>query len=151
MVIDNKDFYLDLLLYHRKLRRLVAVELKLGDFEPAHKGQLEMYLRWLDKHEREPGEEAPIGLILCEKAGPEQIELLQLDRGDIRVAEYITAQLPPELLQRRLRQAVQQGKEQLALQDAETDSAAMMEQEFPSAKVADGDADAEEEVCPDDH
>lgn len=120
MVIDNEDFYLDLLLYHRKLRRLVAIELKLGKFEPAHKGQLELYLRWLDKHEREPGEEAPIGLILCEKAGPEQIALLQLDRGDIRVAEYITAHLPPDLLQRRLQQAVRQGKEQLALRDIDT-------------------------------
>lgn len=131
MTIDGKDFALDLLLYHRKLRRLVAIELKLGEFEAAHKGQLEMYLRWLDKHEREPGEEAPIGLILCEKAGPEQIELLQLDRGDIRVAEYITQQLPPELLRRRLQQAVRQGREQLAIQEAKEEDTSEMDRPLP--------------------
>ncbi len=151
MVIDGKDFSLDLLLYHRKLRRLVAIELKLGEFEPSHKGQLELYLRWLDKHEREPGEEAPIGLILCEKAGPEQLALLQLDRGDIRVAEYITAHLPPELLQRRLQQAVRQGKEQLALQEAEADQTRGKEQKSPAAEAPDDEVDAAEEGEADDH
>src|SRR5262249_12042785 len=78
MVIDSEDFYLDLLFYHRKLRRLVAVDLKLGKFEAADKGQMELYLRWLDKHERQPAEEPPLGLILCESAGEEQVELLKL-------------------------------------------------------------------------
>ena len=151
MVIDGKDFSLDLLFYHRKLRRLVAIELKLGEFEPSHKGQLELYLRWLDKHEREPGEEAPIGLILCEKAGPEQLALLQLDRGDIRVAEYITAHLPPELLQRRLQQAVRQGKEQLALQEAEADQTRGKEQKSPATEAPDDEVYAAEEGEADDH
>ena len=143
MSIDGKDFALDLLLYHRKLRRLVAIELKLGEFEAAHKGQLEMYLRWLDRHEREPGEEAPIGLILCEKAGPEQIELLKLDRGDIRVAEHITQQLPPYLPRRRLQQAVRQGKEQLAIQAVEEDGTSEREP-LSSAAPADEATDSEE-------
>lgn len=76
MVIDGEDFYLDLLFFHRRLRRLVAVELKLGRFKAAHKGQMELYLRWLDRCERQPGEEAPIGLILCAESSREQVELL---------------------------------------------------------------------------
>ena len=95
IVIDGEDFYLDLLFYHRKLRRLVAVDLKLGDFKAADKGQMELYLRWLEKHEKEPGEESPIGLILCADKGDEQVELLQLDKSGIRVASYLT-DLPPK-------------------------------------------------------
>src|SRR6185437_8532229 len=78
IIIDGEDFYLDLLFYHRKLRRLVALDLKLGKFAAADKGQMELYLRWLDVNEREPGEDSPLGLILCESAGSEQVELLQL-------------------------------------------------------------------------
>jgi hypothetical protein len=84
----------DLLFYHRSLRRLVAIELKLGSFDAAYKGQMELYLRWLDRYERLPGEELPIGLILCAEKNREQIELLQLDRGEIRVAEYWRSCLP---------------------------------------------------------
>lgn len=65
ITVDGDDYYLDLLFYHRRLRRLVAIELKLGDFKAADKGQMELYLRWLDKYERREGENAPIGLILC--------------------------------------------------------------------------------------
>src|SRR5690606_36142743 len=79
MVIDNQDFRLDLLFYHRRLKRLVAIELKLGKFKAAYKGQMELYLRWLEKHDVQPGEEQPIGLILCAEGNREQIELLQLD------------------------------------------------------------------------
>lgn len=75
MIIDNDDFYLDLLFYHRKLRRLVAIELKIGKFKAAYKGQMELYLKWLNKHDRQKGEEYPIGLILCAEASSEQIEL----------------------------------------------------------------------------
>jgi predicted nuclease of restriction endonuclease-like (RecB) superfamily len=114
MVIDGEDFALDLLFFHRKLRRLVAVELKIGKLKPDYKGQMELYLRWLDRHEREPGEEAPIGLILCSEAGPEQVALLELERGDIRVARYLTERLPEPLLEARLREAVRRGREQLA-------------------------------------
>ena len=90
MVIDGDDFYLDLLFFHRRLRRLVAIELKLGRFKAAHKGQMDLYLKWLDKHERQPGEEAPIGLILCAESSREQVELLQMHKNGITVAEYWT-------------------------------------------------------------
>ena len=103
MVIDGEDFYLDLLFYHRKLRRLVAVELKLERFEAADKGQMELYLRWLEKHEMERGEGTPIGLILCADKGDERVELLQLDRSGIRVAAYLTDLPPRQLLRRKLR------------------------------------------------
>ena len=97
MIIDGEDFYLDLLFYHRKLRRLVAIELKLGKFKAAYKGQMELYLRWLEKHEMEAGEESPIGLLLCTEVSEEQIELLQLDQTGIRVAQYMT-ELPSRVL-----------------------------------------------------
>ena len=103
--IDDEDFHLDLLFYNRKLRRLVAVELKIGDFEAAHKGQMELYLRWLDRHEREPGEAAPLGIILCTGKKREQIELLELDRSGIHVAEYLTALPSREVLGEKLQQA----------------------------------------------
>ena len=114
MTVDDEDFYLDLLFYHRKLRRLVAIDLKLGKFTASYKGQMELYLRWLDRYEREPGEEAPIGLILCERKSPQQIELLQLDAGDVRVAEYFTRHLPADRLEREIGRAVARAREQLA-------------------------------------
>lgn len=114
IVIDGHDFYIDLLFYHRKLRRLVAVELKLRAFQAADKGQMELYLRWLEKHEVEPGEESPIGLILCEEKGDEQIELLRLDRNGIRVASYLTDLPPKDLLQKKLKAAAELARRQLA-------------------------------------
>lgn len=114
MSIGKDDFYLDLLFYHRHLRRLVAIELKLEFFAPAHVGQMELYLRWLDKHERAEGERPPLGLILCAGADVEQIELLQLVDKSIRVAEYLTELPPMELLQRRLHQAIEIAREQTA-------------------------------------
>ncbi len=114
MVIDGEDFYLDLLFYHRRLRRLVAIELKLGRFKAAHKGQMELYLKWLDKHERQPGEEAPIGLILCAESSREQVELLQMHKDGITVAEYWT-ELPPKAeLEQHLHQALLEARERLA-------------------------------------
>ena len=113
MVIDGDDFYLDLLFYHRRLRRLVAVELKLGRFKAAHKGQMELYLKWLDKFERQPGEEAPIGLILCAESSREQVELLQMHKDGITVAEYWT-ELPPKAeLEQHLHQALLEARERL--------------------------------------
>ena len=114
MTIDDDDYYLDLLFYHRFLRRLVAIELKLEKFAAAYKGQMELYLRWLDRYERAPGEEAPIGLILCSRKTREHIELLQLDQGDIRVAEYFTQQLPAAQLEHELHNAIRRAREQLA-------------------------------------
>lgn len=114
MSVGKDDFHLDLLFFHRHLRRLVAVELKLESFQPAHVGQMELYLRWLDKHERAPGEEAPIGLILCASADVEQVELLQLDAKSIRVSEYLTELPPLPLLRARLHQAIEHAREQAA-------------------------------------
>ncbi len=114
MVIDGEDFYLDLLFYHRRLRRLVAIELKLGRFKAAHKGQMELYLKWLDRHERQSGEEAPIGLILCAESSREQVELLQMHKDGITVAEYWT-ELPPKAeLEQHLHQALLEARERLA-------------------------------------
>ena len=121
MSVGKDDFHLDLLFFHRHLRRLIAVELKLESFQPAHVGQMELYLRWLDKHERAPGEEAPIGLILCAAADAEQVELLQLDAKSIRVSEYLTALPPLPMLRERLHLAMEHAREQAArrLPDAE--------------------------------
>jgi predicted nuclease of restriction endonuclease-like (RecB) superfamily len=113
MVIDGNDFKLDLLFYHRKLKRLVAIDLKIGKFEAEYKGKMELYLRYLEKYETEPGEDAPIGLILCAEGNHEQIELLQLDEGNVKVAEYITEYLPPDLLKRKLHQFVEASKRQI--------------------------------------
>ncbi len=104
MIIDGKDFKLDLLFYHRVLKRLIAIDLKIGPFEAAYKGQMELYLRWLEKHEIKPGEELPIGLILCAEGNHEQIELLQLDQTSVKVAQYITQYLPKDLLKQKLHQ-----------------------------------------------
>lgn len=114
MVIDGEDFFLDLLFYHRKLRRLVAVDLKLDRFKAADKGQMELYLRWLEKHEAEPGEASPIGLILCEDKGDEQVELLQLGQSGIRVATYLTDLPSKAVLQKQLRTAVELARRHLA-------------------------------------
>ena len=114
MSVGKDDFHLDLLFFHRHLRRLIAVELKLESFQPPHVGQMELYLRWLDKYERAPGEEAPIGLILCASADAEQVELLQLDAKSIRVSEYLTELPPLPLLRKRLHQAIEHAREQTA-------------------------------------
>lgn len=114
IIVDGEDFYLDLLFYHRRLRRLVAVELKLDKFRPADKGQMELYLRWLEKHAMEPGEEPPLGLILCAGKSEEQIELLQLADSGIRVAAYLTELPPRDLLQRKLHDAVRNARARLA-------------------------------------
>ncbi len=108
------DFYLDLLFYHRYLKRLVAVELKLEKFQPAHTGQMALYLRWLDKYDRAPGEEAPIGLILCAAKDTEQVELLGLDSHHIRVAEYLDHLPDVKLLQDHLHRAVLLARERAA-------------------------------------
>ena len=114
MSIGKDDFHLDLLFFHRHLRRLIAVDLKLESFQPAHVGQMELYLRWLDKHERATGEEAPIGLILCASADAEQVELLELDAKSIRVSEYLTELPPVPILRQRLHLAIEHAREQMA-------------------------------------
>lgn len=112
--VDHDDYYLDLLFYHRGLKRLVAIDLKLREFKPGDKGQMELYLRWLDKYERKPDEETPIGLILCSGKKHEQIELLELEKSGIRVASYWTNILPRKLLEKKLHQAIRTARERLA-------------------------------------
>jgi predicted nuclease of restriction endonuclease-like (RecB) superfamily len=105
--IDNEDYYLDLLFYHRRLKCLVAIELKLGKFEAAHKGQMELYLRWLEKFESVEGENPPIGLILCATKNQEHVELLQLENSNIKVGEYLTKLPDLKLIEQRLHQAIE--------------------------------------------
>ena len=110
MTIDNDDFYLDLLFFHRKLKRLVAVELKLGKFKAAYKGQMELYLRWLKKYEKEEEENDPLGLILCSEGSQEQVELLELHKSSIKIAEYLTDLPPKELLEKKLHAAIEKSR-----------------------------------------
>ena len=112
--IDNDDYYLDLLFYHRGLKGLVAIDLKLGEFKPGDKGQMELYLRWLAKYEQHPGEESPIGLILCAGKKTEQIELLELEKSGIRVASYWIKMLPRKLLRNKLHEAIIHAHERFA-------------------------------------
>jgi len=111
--LDGKDFYIDLLFFHRGLNRLVAIELKLHEFRPADKGQMELYLRWLEKYEKKPNEDDPIGLILCAGKSDEQIELLQLGKSGIRVAEYMTELPSRKILEKKLHQAIKLARARL--------------------------------------
>ncbi len=104
--VDDDDYYIDLLFYNRKLKRLIALDLKVGRFKAEYKGQMELYLRWLAKHEQEEDENSPLGIILCAGKKQEQIELLELDSAGIHVAEYLTTLPPKEVLKQRLHQAI---------------------------------------------
>ncbi len=106
ITLDGDDYYMDLLFYHRLLRRLVLIELKLGDFKPADTGQVELYLRWLNRHERQPGEESPLAIILCAGKKQETVEYLDLGRSGIHVAEYLTELPPREVMRERFHQAL---------------------------------------------
>jgi predicted nuclease of restriction endonuclease-like (RecB) superfamily len=114
ITVDNEDYYLDLLFYHRRLHCLVAIDLKLGKFQAADKGQMELYLRWLEQHDTQPGEERPLGLILCADKAAEHVELLRLNDSGIRVAQYLTELPPKKLLEKKLHQAIQLARERLA-------------------------------------
>ncbi|MDR1647162.1 MAG: PDDEXK nuclease domain-containing protein [Zoogloeaceae bacterium] len=118
MIIDDEDFHLDLLFYHRGLKRLVAVELKLGKFKAKYKGQMELYLAWLNRYERQEGENAPIGLILCAEKSREQIELLQLDKDGIMVAEYWTAFPDKQVLEQKIHALLVSAREQMTRRKA---------------------------------
>jgi predicted nuclease of restriction endonuclease-like (RecB) superfamily len=117
--LDNDDFYIDLLFYNRKLKRLVAIDLKLDKFRAEYKGQMELYLRWLAKYEQEPGEAPPLGIILCTGKKQEQIELLELDNAGIHVAEYLTVLPPRDEFQHKLHTAIKSARERLALREEE--------------------------------
>jgi len=113
MIIDGDDFYLDLLFYNRKLKRLVAIELKIGKFEASHKGQMELYLKWLNKYEKQEGENEPIGLILCAESNKEQVELLEMHKDGIMVAEYWT-ELPSKAeLEAKVHQLLIEARERI--------------------------------------
>ena len=113
IIIDNRDYYIDLLFYHRRLKSLVAIDLKIGEFEAGYKGQMELYLRYLQKYEVVEGENLPIGLILCTGKNEEHVELLQLDKSNIRVADYLTLLPPKELLQAKLHQSIKIARNRL--------------------------------------
>lgn len=116
ITIDDEDFKIDLLFFHRDLKRLIVIELKLGSFKAEYKGQMELYLRWLNKYERRSGEESPIGLILCTgdtKKKQEQIELLELHQSGIHVSEYLTALPPKEVLRAKLLHAIETAQKRL--------------------------------------
>ena len=115
--IDDEDFKIDLLFYNRKLKRLVAIELKIGKFKASHKGQMELYLKWLEKYEKEDGENSPIGIILCADKKSEQIELLELDKSNIHVAQYLTVLPSKEKLEAKLHQAITNAKERYNVKD----------------------------------
>lgn len=111
--VDDEDYYIDLLFFNRRLRCMVAVDLKLTDFKAAYKGQMELYLRWLEKYEMLEGENKPIGLILCTGKNEEHVELMHLHESNIRVAEYLTKLPDKKLLERKLQQAVEIAKEKI--------------------------------------
>lgn len=111
--IDNEDYKIDLLFYHRKLKCLVAIDLKLDKFKAAYKGQMELYLRWLEKYEVAEGENSPVGLILCSDSNKEHIELLRLEESKIKVATYLTELPPVKLLQEKLHKAISIAREKL--------------------------------------
>ncbi len=115
LTVGKTDYYLDLLFYHRGLRCLVAIELKLGKFHPEYKGQMEIYLRWLEKYDMRPGENPPIGLILCGSKDYEEIELLCLEDSSIRVAEYMTELPPREVLEKKLHQMIEFAQQSLLI------------------------------------
>jgi predicted nuclease of restriction endonuclease-like (RecB) superfamily len=110
ITIDTTDYYIDLLFYHRRLKCLVAIDLKIGNFEASYKGQMELYLRYLEKYEQVEGENLPIGLILCSGKNEEHVELLQLDKSNIRVADYLTVLPSQEVLKQKLHQAIENAR-----------------------------------------
>ena len=113
MIIDGEDYRLDLLFFHRQLKRLVAIELKLGKFEAAHKGQMELYLKWLNKYETQEDENTPIGLILCAESSREQVELLEMHKDGIMVAEYWTELPPKKELEQKIHMLLLEAKERI--------------------------------------
>ncbi len=115
--IDNEDFKIDLLFYNRKLKRLIAIDLKIGKFKAAYKGQMELYLKWLAKYEKEEWEDSPIGIILCADKKSEQIELLELDKSNIHVAQYLTVLPQKEKLQAKLHESLQRAREKYHVED----------------------------------
>ena len=96
-----------------KLKRLMALDLKIGKFQAKNKGQMELYLKWLNKYQKQAGEEKPIGLILCAETSREQIELLEMHKDGIAVAEYWTELPPKKELEKKLHTALKEAREMI--------------------------------------
>lgn len=119
ITIDNRDYYIDLLFFHRRLKSLVAIDLKIGDFDAAYKGEMELYLNWLEKYESMDGEKAPIGLIMCAGKNPEHIELLRLHETNIKVADYLTILPPKHVFAEKLHKAIAYARRSLDARNTE--------------------------------
>jgi len=137
ITIDNEDYYLDLLFYHRRLRCLVAIDLKLGKFQAADKGQMELYLRWLETHDTQAGENPPLGLILCADKATEHVELLQLEQSGIRVAQYLTELPPKALLEQKLHDSIRLARERLTRAEQTSDDQQRLTADTPIEKASD--------------
>lgn len=114
ITIDNEDYYIDLLFYHRRLKSLIVIDLKIGKFEAAHKGQMELYLRWLEKYEMIEGENLPVGLILCADKNEEHVELLKLEKSNIKIAQYLTSLPDKKILAQKLHESIEKARNKLA-------------------------------------
>ena len=115
ITVDAVDYRIDLLFFHRGLKRLVAIDLKLGKFKPEYEGQMLLYLRYLNRNDRKEGEGSPIGLILCSQGNTEHIEYLMLDDGNIKVAQYFTQLPDKKILSEKLNKAIAIAKENFSL------------------------------------
>jgi len=115
ITLDNIDYYMDLVFYHRKLKCFVVIDLKLDKFRAEYKGQMELYLKYLEKYEMEKDENPPVGIILCTEKGKEQIELLFLPEDRIKVSEYLTKLPPKELFIEKLHKAIQTAQVKLKI------------------------------------
>ena len=113
ITIDKRDYYIDLLFYHRRLKSLIVIDLKIGEFDAAYKGEMELYLGYLNKYETVEGENSPIGLILCSGKNPEHLELLHLENSNIKVSDYLTILPQKEVLFEKLHRAIEIAKNQL--------------------------------------
>ncbi len=111
MSTEKNDRFLDLLFFHRAMRRLIAIELKFSTFQPEHVGQMEWYLKWLDKYEKRPGEEKPLGIIICSNKDQEDVELMELGKNGIHVAQYLTELPPKEILEKKLKKIIEIARE----------------------------------------
>lgn len=112
ITIDNVDYYMDLLFFHRKLKRLIVIELKLGKLKVEHKSQIELYLRWLDKYEKGADENPPIGILLCAEKSDSLVELLELGKSGIHVAQYLTELPEKKVLEAQLIKSIRMATEQ---------------------------------------
>lgn len=117
ITIDNEDYYIYLLFYHRRLQRLIVIDLKLGKFKASDKGQMELYLAWLEKYEMVENENKPIGLILCANKNEEHVELMQLEKSNIKIAEYLTHLPDIKLLESKLQQSIERARNRLSQND----------------------------------